>query len=231
MMKKLDNRVAIVTGGTGSLGNGVLSVFLREGAKVLCTYVEKSQLEYSNDLKEEYGDKLIFSKADVTKSKDMKKVVERAAKKFGRVDKEEKIRVSIVKGIEKKNPLNYRVCISGNYEFHDFDKSKRYIQMARKNTMTPNDTKNLDAIHAYCAKYEGITLAPVVFDPVTSKPIDYMEKSITVRNVNIIDAWSISTDDPDMMAISPSDDPIVPTGIENPPVDSIFSYFKKSDIK
>ncbi len=98
-MKKLNNRVAIVTGGTGSLGNGVLSVFLREGAKVLCTYVERRQLEYSKDLKEEYGDKLIFSKADVIRSKDMKKVVERAAKKFGRVD----ILINIVGGFARAN--------------------------------------------------------------------------------------------------------------------------------
>ena len=93
-MKKLDSRVAIVTGGTGSLGNGVLSVFLREGAKVLCTYVERHQLEYSMDLKEEFGDSLIYSKADVTKSKDMTKVVKRAVQKFGRVD----ILINIVGG-------------------------------------------------------------------------------------------------------------------------------------
>lgn len=85
-MKQLDNKVAIVTGGTGSLGNGVLSVFLSEGAKVLCTYVERHQLSYSMDLKQEYGDRLMYSKANVTKSRDMNKVVERAVQKFGRVD-------------------------------------------------------------------------------------------------------------------------------------------------
>ncbi len=93
-MKKLENKVAIVTGGTGSLGTGVLSVFLNEGAKVLCTYVVREQLKYSMELKDEYGDSLIFSKADVTKTKDMLKVVDRAASKFGRVD----ILVNIVGG-------------------------------------------------------------------------------------------------------------------------------------
>ena len=98
-MSKLDNKVAIVTGGTGSLGKGVLSVFLSEGAKVLCTYVERHQLSYSMDLKEEYGDRLIYSKADVTKSKDMIKVVNRASQKYGQVD----ILINIVGGFAMAN--------------------------------------------------------------------------------------------------------------------------------
>ncbi len=98
-MKKLENKVAIVTGGTGSLGTGVLSVFLKEGANVLCTYVAKEQLKYSMDLKEEYGGRLIYSKADVTKTKDMVKVADRAASKYGRVD----FLVNIVGGFAMAN--------------------------------------------------------------------------------------------------------------------------------
>ena len=98
-MNKLENKVAIVTGGTGSLGHGVLSTFLGEGAKVLCTYVDRHQLKYSMDLKDEHADRLIYSKADVTKSRDMNKVVERAVKKFGQVD----ILVNIVGGFAMAN--------------------------------------------------------------------------------------------------------------------------------
>ena len=101
-MKKLSNKVAIVTGGTGSLGHGVLSVFLGEGASVLCTYVDRHQLEYSMDLKDKYADRLMYSKADVTKSKDMNKVVEKAIKKFGRVD----ILVNIVGGFAMANLID-----------------------------------------------------------------------------------------------------------------------------
>ena len=85
-MKQLENRVAIVTGGTGNLGKAVVSTFLKQGAKVLSTYAVKDELDKSIDLKDEYGDRLIYSKADVTKSKDMVKVAERVLKKYGRID-------------------------------------------------------------------------------------------------------------------------------------------------
>ena len=63
-----------------------MSTFLKQGAKVLSTYAVKDELDKSIDLKDEYGDRLIYSKADVTKSKDMVKVAERVLKKYGRID-------------------------------------------------------------------------------------------------------------------------------------------------
>jgi len=85
-MKRLENKVAIITGGTGGLGKAVVSVFLSEGAKVLSTYIARGHLGESVDIKEEFGERLIFGKANVTKAKDMSKIVERAIKRFGRVD-------------------------------------------------------------------------------------------------------------------------------------------------
>lgn len=93
-MKELVDKVAIVTGGTGNLGSAVVASFLENGVKVFCTYVERDQLAYSIPIKKKYGDDLIFAKADVTKEKDMQKVVDRAIKKYGRVD----ILINIVGG-------------------------------------------------------------------------------------------------------------------------------------
>lgn len=72
-MSRLKNKIAIITGGTGGLGKEVLSVFLREGAKVFTTYIVRDELEECINLKQEYGERLVYGKADVTKSKDMSK--------------------------------------------------------------------------------------------------------------------------------------------------------------
>lgn len=85
-MSRLKNKVAIITGGTGGLGKAVVSVFLNEGAKVFSTYIVRDELEECINLKQEYGERLVYGKADVTKSKDMAKVTERTIQKFGRVD-------------------------------------------------------------------------------------------------------------------------------------------------
>ncbi|GJM15228.1 MAG: 3-ketoacyl-ACP reductase [Thermodesulfobacteriota bacterium] len=83
---RFKDRVAVITGGTGGLGKQVISVFLSEGTSVYTTYIDRSQLAVSLDLKEEYGEKLQFRKADVTKASHMSKIVEGAINKFGRVD-------------------------------------------------------------------------------------------------------------------------------------------------
>ena len=93
-VEKLKNKVAIITGGTGGLGMGVVSVFLHEGASVFSTYIDIDQLGDCSNLKDQYSQRLVFAKADVTKAKDMKKVVDRAVSKFGRVD----ILINIVGG-------------------------------------------------------------------------------------------------------------------------------------
>jgi len=85
-MERLKNKVAIITGGTGGLGKAVVSTFLNEGAGVFSTYVFKDELAECLGLKEEYGERLVYGKADVTKAKDMSKVVSRVIEKFGRID-------------------------------------------------------------------------------------------------------------------------------------------------
>ncbi|MGB2692879.1 MAG: SDR family oxidoreductase [Thermodesulfobacteriota bacterium] len=86
MMNSLKNRIAIITGGTGGLGKEVVSAFLRQGASVYTTYSDKNHLDSISDLKENYDGLLLLGKADVTKARDMSKVVERVINKFGRVD-------------------------------------------------------------------------------------------------------------------------------------------------
>lgn len=93
-MQSLKDKCAVITGGTGGLGKTVLSEFLNEGAKVLTSYTNEKYLEDLAGLKGEYGASLQYGKADITKPKQTERLVNRAAKKFGRVD----ILINIVGG-------------------------------------------------------------------------------------------------------------------------------------
>jgi NAD(P)-dependent dehydrogenase (short-subunit alcohol dehydrogenase family) len=89
---KLEERVAIITGGTGALGKAVVSEFLREGAKVISTYIIDQELRgLLSTLKNQ---NLTLLKADVTREKQVAQVVKRTLKRFGRID----ILVNIVGG-------------------------------------------------------------------------------------------------------------------------------------
>lgn len=85
-MNTHESKIVIVTGGTGNLGKAVASNFLANGANVFSTFVNRAELARSVDLKEEYGNKLNYAKADVTKAKDMNKVADKVVRKFGRID-------------------------------------------------------------------------------------------------------------------------------------------------
>lgn len=83
-MKKLENKVAIITGGAGSIGMTTAKLFLEEGAKVLLVDLEEEPLKKAVT---ELGGKAVqYCVADVTKSADVQRYVDTAVKAFGKID-------------------------------------------------------------------------------------------------------------------------------------------------
>lgn len=83
-MKSLENKVAIITGGAGSIGKITAKVFLEEGAKVLLVDLNEDQLEKT--VEELGSDHVKYSEADVTKAADTQRYVEDAVNAFGKID-------------------------------------------------------------------------------------------------------------------------------------------------
>jgi NAD(P)-dependent dehydrogenase (short-subunit alcohol dehydrogenase family) len=80
---KLENKVAIVTGGAMGIGRGIASVFLDEGAKVVIADVnhavgEKTAAELSGD-----GREIVFIECDVADESAIKKMVDGTLNRFG----------------------------------------------------------------------------------------------------------------------------------------------------
>ncbi len=83
-MKKLENKVAIITGGAGSIGKSTAQLFLEQGAKVLLVDMNEDALKKTV---EELGGKNVkYAVADVTKSEDVQRYVNDAVKSFGKID-------------------------------------------------------------------------------------------------------------------------------------------------
>lgn len=83
-MGKLEHKVAIVTGGAGSIGKTTAELFLDEGAKVLL--VDLNEEELKKTVEELGGKDVKYCAADVTKSVDVQKYVTKAVKAFGKID-------------------------------------------------------------------------------------------------------------------------------------------------
>jgi len=85
-MGLLEDRVAIVTGGTGALGRVILKEFLEEGAKVVCPYIDERELKEIMPLLRANKTSLKFVSANMNREKQAAKVVAKTIDSHGRVD-------------------------------------------------------------------------------------------------------------------------------------------------
>jgi NAD(P)-dependent dehydrogenase (short-subunit alcohol dehydrogenase family) len=85
---KLQDKVALITGGDSGIGRAVAVLFAREGADVAITYLpeEKSDAEESKAAVEAEGRGALMIEGDVRKPEVCRKIVARAVKEFGRLD-------------------------------------------------------------------------------------------------------------------------------------------------
>lgn len=84
----LKNKVAIITGGATGLGREISSRFAKEGAKVIINYNKsKDEAEtLAKILREKYGTEVVSIKADVSKSQDVIRLLEKSLEIFSRID-------------------------------------------------------------------------------------------------------------------------------------------------
>jgi 3-oxoacyl-[acyl-carrier protein] reductase len=85
-MKRLEDRVAIVTGGASGLGRFFCSAMAEEGAKiVIADILEKEARQAADEIQAKKGSAMAL-KVDVTSEADTLSMAEEVVKKFGRID-------------------------------------------------------------------------------------------------------------------------------------------------
>ena len=85
-MAKLQNQVAIITGGVSGIGAATAELFAEEGAKlVLVDMNEEKGSAFESELKSK-GAEVIFIQADVTSEDDVKNIFDTTISTFGRLD-------------------------------------------------------------------------------------------------------------------------------------------------
>lgn len=82
-MKRLDNKVALITGASGGMGAAHAKLFIKEGAKVVLTDLNQ---EAGKTLAKELGSNAIFLKLDVADPKDWARVVQETETQFGPIN-------------------------------------------------------------------------------------------------------------------------------------------------
>jgi NAD(P)-dependent dehydrogenase (short-subunit alcohol dehydrogenase family) len=83
MSKRLEGKVAIITGATSGIGEATARRFAAEGAALV---IAGRTVEKGKALADELGGQVIFQAADVTRESDIAALVDTAKARFGRLD-------------------------------------------------------------------------------------------------------------------------------------------------
>lgn len=163
------------------------------------------------------------------KKEPAKKIFSEWLKELGHADNEEKLRISIVRGISRDEPYYYRVLIGSNPDTSFSRPNVRYaVMMNRVNTMTPESDFNLkrflDSFHALGGYY----IVPGVAKANISQPEIIGDLYLMKRKLNVREAWQVGRNDMDAAAIQEDDNPIIPDGNKNPPIQELLRWKRNS---
>ena len=85
-MSRLENKVAIITGGASGMGKAMSELFAKEGAKVLVADFNEAGAKEVSDTLNEVGLEAISTKVDVSSREDVEAMFDKAVEVFGTVD-------------------------------------------------------------------------------------------------------------------------------------------------
>jgi len=85
-MGRLENKIAIVTGGNSGIGRATAKLFCKEGARVVVAGRREAENKKVVDEITAAGGEISAIRADVSKKEDCKRIVEETIRKYGRID-------------------------------------------------------------------------------------------------------------------------------------------------
>lgn len=138
--------------------------------------------------------------------------------------------IYIIRGIDKGNPISYRVCVAPDVKKDELKEGRCFASMCRKHTMTPNTNWNLDTFERLYKQFGGCWF--------TAFQIDYNKQIIMPENfkdtfkfttIEFRNAWEIRLDDMAILALEPDDEPFIPEDKKNTaPILEVMDTIRRS---
>ncbi|MER9663361.1 hypothetical protein [Mesorhizobium sp. M0159] len=127
-------------------------------------------------------------------------IFERWRERVGEEDKDEAIRISIIRNLPSQPPCHYTVMITANPDKEDFKKQDTVIIASRMRTMQPDDDVNLQRFLRSYEHFKAYLLMPAIFDG-AGAPDPLSELTILKREIIVRNADDVGEHDVDHMAL------------------------------
>ena len=167
---------------------------------------------YSNDPDEPPLMSLMFRNREVGRA-----IFRQWREVVGQSDEHNRLRISIITGIDKTYPSSYRVLIGSN-PVAPMKTGMEVVSIARVNAMYPENSANLDLFRERITRTKVFFLVPA-FAP--EKELQHAEVygdlAIVKSSIRICSEWEIGEHDPDSLAVQLDDDPVIPENVSDVP--------------
>lgn len=149
-------------------------------------------------------------------------------KKVGEADRNDWIGVTVITGIHRDSPHDYRVAIGvgEQYMHNQMARAARLMTMVyRMHDMTPASTKNLDLLRDLYAQTGRVILHPGKFNALQLGMLmdeeDFM-LGIELTHLTVVPAWQVDASSPLITAMGGIEDPFIPDDVTDPPFSKVL---------
>lgn len=149
-------------------------------------------------------------------------------KKVGQADQRGWIGVTVITGIHRDRPLDYRVAIGVGEQYMRGQMSGRMrllTMVYRMHDMTPVSGRNLDLLLGLYSRIGRVILQPGQFNASQSSMLmneEDLKLGIELAHLTVVPAWQVGGNSPLIGAMGGIADPVIPDGVTDPPFAEIL---------
>ena len=136
--------------------------------------------------------------------------------KLGQDDHHNRLRISILTGVDKNNPAHYRVVVSTNIDSIAMQRCDQFVILARIHHMAPTTSENFDRFLESYNVTKHYSIMPALMEggiPALDPDLRILKHGIVIRP-----AWQLEEHDPDVSAIHEDDNVLIPNDVQDPPI-------------
>ena len=135
---------------------------------------------------------------------------------LGQDDHNDRLRISILTGVDQNNPAHYRVVVSTNIDSTTMQTDDQFVIVSRILHMAPSTHENLERFRERYNDSKQYLIMPALMKggiPTPEPKLSILRHGIVFRP-----AWQLEENDPDAVALREDDKVLIPDDIQDPPI-------------